>query len=653
MSHELRTPLNSLLILSRLLAENPEGNLEATQIEFAETIHSAGHDLLALINDILDLSKVEAGKMEVNLAPVSLGDLREDVERAFRPLAEEKALAFTIDVHPALPPTIVTDEQRLGQILRNLLSNAFKFTHEGSVTLQLHPTGEGPERIAFSVTDTGVGIADDKLGLIFEAFQQADGTTSRKYGGTGLGLSISREISRLLGGEIQAASQAGGPESGSTFTLVLPLSIAGPAEPPAAPAPAAPAARAGDEAEPSALPDDGVGDDRSSILPGDRLLLLIGFDARRATVALEAVRAAGAKGLVARRAPTALTLARELRPEAIILLDPTSDVLLGQLKQHPDTRHRPVYVVGHEAGRLSALRAGAAAHFATDDGREAVGLALADLAARAERTTRHLALVQDGTRLDAATLRLLGGEDVEITELEPGEALDALRAGPADCAVLPIGDQAAWALEVLSALGDDPELRLLPVVAYAPAALGAETRTSLETLGRRQNLVATSTVEGLVDETALFLHRSEAKLPAPTRRLLEQRRTADVVFHDKRILVVDDDIRNVFALASALEMRGMRVVYAENGREGVARLREHPDVDLVLLDVMMPEMDGYETARTIRTMAGHEDLPIISLTAKAMRGDRDKSLAAGASDYITKPVDMDQLLSLMRVWLHR
>ncbi len=656
MSHELRNPLNSLLILSRLLAENQGGNLEPTQVESAETIHSAGQELLALINDILDHSKIEAGKLEVNLAPVSLGDLREDLERAFRPMAEEKGLAFTIEVDPTLPPTIVTDEQRLGQILGNLLSNAFKFTDHGTVSLTLRPTDEHPQRITLSVSDTGIGIPDDKLGLIFEAFQQADGTTSRRYGGTGLGLSISRDFSRLLGGELRAASSAGGRDSGSTFTLILPLAITAPTpavEPGASTTPTlVEPVSAPSEPETSALPHDGIPDDRSLIAPGDRLLLLIGHDAQRAAAALEAVRAVGAKGLVARRAPTGLALARELRPEAIVLLDPSSDVLLGRLKQHPDTRHRPVYVAGPEAGRLSALRIGAAGHFDTDDGRETVELALADLDARAARPVRRLALVQDTTRLDPATLTLLGaGADVDVVEIAPEEALAALRETPADCTVLTMGGPATFAL--LEALGADATLRLRPVIAYAPVALDAKARERLEALGARQNLVSTSTPDSLVDESALFLHRTEAKLPAATRRVLEQRRTADAVFLGKRILIVDDDIRNVFALTSALETRGMRVVYAEDGREGITRLREHPDVDLVLLDVMMPEMDGYETARTIRTMPQFADLPIISLTAKAMRGDRDKSLAAGASDYITKPVDMGQLLSLMRVWLHR
>jgi len=655
MSHELRTPLNSLLILSRLLAENQEGNLDPTQVEFAENIHSSGHALLELINDILDHSKIEAGKLEVNLAPVSLGDLREHLERAFRPMAEEKGLDFTIDVDPTLPPTIVTDEQLLGKILGNLLANAFKFTDSGTVALTLRPTDEDLQRIVLAVSDTGIGIPDDKLGLIFEAFQQADGTTSRRYGGTGLGLSISRDASRLLGGELLAASSTGGADSGSTFTLVLPLAIAAAVESPAlaTSGPTTPVSELS-EPEPSALPHEGIPDDRSLIAPGDRLVLLIGDDARRAAIALEAVRAAGAKGLVARRAVTGLTLARELRPEAILLLDPTSDVLLGQLKQHPDTRHRPVYVAGVAAGRLSALRCGAAGHFATADGREAVELALADLDARDARGIRRLALVQDGSPLDRGTLTLLGADDdVDIVEIAPGEALAELYGAAADCVVVALAGAPDRALELLEQLGADPVLRYHPVIAYSAEAPSAEIRGRLEALSLQQHLIAVSSSEMLVDETALFLHRSEAKMPARTRRVLEQRRAADAVFRGKRILIVDDDIRNVFALTSALEMRGMRVVNAEDGREGIVRLREHPNVDLVLLDVMMPEMDGYETARAIRSMPHFEHLPIISLTAKAMRGDRDKSLAAGASDYITKPVDMHQLLSLMRVWLHR
>ncbi|MEA2320426.1 MAG: hypothetical protein QOD81_276, partial [Solirubrobacteraceae bacterium] len=653
MSHELRTPLNSLLILSRMLAENPEGNLAPPQVEFAETIHAAGNDLLALINDILDLSKVEAGKMDLHVGQLALTDLCDDVERAFRPLAEDKGLRFAIERDPGLPAAIVTDEQRLEQILRNLLSNAVKFTHDGSVTLQVSRADE--DTLAFSVTDTGVGIPDEKLALIFEAFQQADGTTSRKYGGTGLGLSISREIARLLGGEIRVRSVSG---EGSTFTLLLPLAPqSSETRPEAAGEPDG--AAAGDGA-PAAAPAEAVAtvdaedDDRDTIAAGDRVLLVIAHDAARARAAVAATREHGYKALVARRAPMGLVLARENRPDAVLVFagDGRGEVLLGQLKQHPETRHRPVFVAGPPTGRLAALRAGAAAYFGVEDGADAVGRSVAALEALEARTVKRLALIRNGSELDQATRTLLGaGDDVDVLDVPQDEALETLRHQGADCAVLPLGDHADRVFALLEQAAGDERLRELPLIVYAPEPLGAPDRRRLDDLATRVNAKAVSSPERLVDETALFLHRMEANLPAATRKLLSQLRTADSVFHGKRILIVDDDIRNVFALTSALEMRGMKVLYAENGREGIAKLRENPEIDLLLLDVMMPEMDGYETARSIRAMARFEHLAIISLTAKAMKGDREKCIAAGASDYITKPVDMDQLLSLMRVWL--
>jgi HAMP domain-containing protein/signal transduction histidine kinase/CheY-like chemotaxis protein len=653
MSHELRTPLNSLLILSRMLAENSEGNLHAQQIEFAETIHAAGNDLLALINDILDLSKVEAGKMDLDLGPLPLIDLCEDVERAFRPVAEQNGLDFRIERDHALPTAFVTDEQRLQQVLRNLLSNAFKFTHRGSVTLHIAPEASGT--IAFSVIDTGVGIPEDKLSLIFEAFQQADGTTSRKYGGTGLGLNISREIAHLLGGELRVQSTPG---TGSAFTLVLPIGsrVAEPApEPTHQPASPASVPVIEEPQPPSLLPYDGADDDRAAIVAGDRVLLVIAHDAELAHDALEAARERGFKGLVARRAPLGLALAREYRPDAVVIFagDGRGEVLLSQLKQHPETRHRPVFVAGPAGGRLVALRAGAAGYMDGAGATEAVAHAAGALGAFVAGSVRRLALIQDGAELDPATMTLLGaGEDVDLVPMPFEEAVERLRSDGADCAVLPVAGDGESAFALLEQAAGDALLRELPIVVYAAEALEPAERARLEKIAARVNAKAVTTPERLVDETALHLHRMEAHLPAATRKLLSQLRTADSVFHGKRILIVDDDIRNVFALTSALEMRGMKVVYAENGREGVAKLREHPNLDLVLLDVMMPEMDGYETARAIRGMPRFDALPIISLTAKAMKGDRDKCIAAGASDYITKPVDIDQLLSLMRVWLH-
>jgi signal transduction histidine kinase/HAMP domain-containing protein/CheY-like chemotaxis protein len=657
MSHELRTPLNSLLILSRLLADNDEGNLSSQQVEFATTIHSAGNDLLALINDILDLSKVEAGKMELDLGAVALADICEDVERSFRPVAEEKGLTFAIELDDALPASIVTDEQRLQQVLRNLLSNAFKFTPTGTVALRV--LRDADERISFAVADTGVGIAPDKLASIFEAFQQADGTTSRKYGGTGLGLSISREISRLLGGEIRVASSVG---DGSSFTLVLPLAhrtgegaqIEAPAEPPLA----APAETTSESA--ALLPYDGVEDDRGTIVAGDRVLLVIAHDAGHAQGALAVAREHGFKGLVARRTPLGLALAREYRPDAVLVFagDGRGERLLGQLKSHPETRHRPVVVAGPAGGRLAALRAGAAAYVDEAEARGAGGgtaaLAALDALERlSARRVKRLAIVQEGDGLDVDTLELLGaGDDVDVMVLAPDGAAEHLHTDGIDCAALVIRPGAKWPLDLLLTLEAEGVRRELPVVLHVPDALAPEERVALEAAASHLVVANAASADRLIDETALFLHRLETQLPQPTRKLLAKLRTADQVFHGKRVLIVDDDIRNVFALASALETRGMKVAFAENGREGIERLREQPDTDLVLLDVMMPEMDGYETARAIRAMPRFDALPIIQLTAKAMKGDRDKSISAGASDYVTKPVDVEQLLSLMRVWLH-
>ncbi len=691
MSHELRTPLNSLLILAKLLAESPDQNLTEKQREFASTIYSAGSDLLDLINDILDLSKVEAGKMDVNPEEVPLEQVREYVERTFRPLAEQKALTFELELGDAAPPTLVADEQRLQQVLKNLLSNAFKFTDAGSVRLRIDAApaerqfamgrlADAERVIAFAVTDTGIGIAPDKLKLIFESFQQADGTTSRKYGGTGLGLTISREIARLLGGEIVAESRPG---EGSTFTLYLPDMYV--EEPDGGGgddddddddardltidlAPAFSALRVDEadgaqpafEVDPSLLLQSEVEDDRADIAPGDRVVLIVEDDADFARTVLGIARERGFKGLVALRGDSGLALAHELKPDAIILdlqlpvIDGTA--LLEQLKNHPDTRHIPVHIVSSGDGRHDALRAGAVAFLEKPVTKEGLDEVFGEISSFIDRGAKRLLVVEDDEQQRNTVVELIGGgdDDVQITAVGSSEeALEQLAKQRFDCMVLDLKLPEKTGFALLEQVKQDERNRGLPIIIYTGKDLTRREETRLRRYAETIIVKDASSPERLLDETSLFLHRVEAKLPAEKRRMLEQLHSAEAVFQGKKVLIVDDDVRNVFALASVLEAHGMEVVFAENGREGVETLKVNPDVDLVLMDVMMPELDGYETTQTIRSMPGFERLPIISLTAKAMKGDREKSIAAGASDYITKPVDTDQLLSLLRVWLYR
>jgi HAMP domain-containing protein/CheY-like chemotaxis protein len=685
MSHELRTPLNSLLILAKLLAENPDDNLTGKQIEFADTIYSAGSDLLGLINDILDLSKVEAGRMDVNVGEVKLTDLRDFVERSFRPVSQDKEVEFEIEVHGAnVPPTIETDEQRLQQVLKNLLSNAFKFTEQGSVKLRVS-LAEGRQFasealsraeavIEFAVSDTGVGIPREKLHLIFEAFQQADGTTSRRFGGTGLGLSISREIARLLGGEIHVESTVG---EGSTFTLFLPARYQLSERPPAgevreyeivpadtegsggSPPPPPVVEEPEPELDPTLLLPSDVRDDRDEIQDGDRVVLIVEDDPELARTELEVARERGFKGIVALRGDSGLALAHEYKPDAIIL-DMKLPVLdgwavLDRLKQHPETRHIPVHIVSAGDGRQNALRAGAVAFVEKPVSKEGLEETFGEIRSFIDRGVKRLLVVEDDDDQRKSLIELIGsGEDVEVTAVGSSEeALEALQLQRYDCMVVDLKLPDLGGFELLERLKGDERCASTPVIVYTGKELTREEATKLHKLADTIVVKDASSPERLLDETALFLHRVERKLPQEKRRLLEQLHSAEEVFKEKKILIVDDDVRNVFALTSALEAHEMEVLYAENGRDGIELLRRNPDVDLVLMDIMMPELDGYQTTRAIREEDAFKQLPIISLTAKAMKGDREKAIAAGASDYITKPVDTDQLLSLMRVWLYK
>jgi len=678
MSHELRTPLNSLLILSQILTENADGNLTAKQVGFAQTIHSSGSDLLDLINDILDLSKIESGTMAVDITAVSFGEVRKFVESTFRQMADLKGLQFEVNIDPELPAALQTDTKRLQQVLKNLLSNAFKFTERGSVALtaRLATGGWNPEQellnaanavVAFSVSDTGIGIPKEKHGVIFEAFQQGDTGTSRKYGGTGLGLSISRQITRLLGGEIRIESAPG---EGSTFTLYLPVMY--PLQPTQAPATGADeeagAASAGETTKPmptassrvmlSPVVERAISDDRSAIEAGDRILLIAEDDPNFAQILLDLARELGFKGLVAQRADRALALAREFQPTAVTLdlrlPDADGWTILDRLKHDPRTRHIPVHIISVEENWQRGLRLGAIDFLTKPATKESLSDALTTLHEFVDRPVKRLLVVEDDEAARRSIVELIGAGDVETTSVGTGEAaLEALQAGHYDCMVLDLGLPDMTGFQLITRVKSEIGLRKLPTVVYTGKQLTKREEAELGRLAESVVIKDARSPERLLDETALFLHRVTAQLPEGKRRMLEQLHRTDPTLTGRTVLIVDDDVRNIFALTTFLERSEMRVVYAESGREGIARLQETPEVDAVLMDVMMPEMDGYETMQAIREMSQFRHLPIIAVTAKAMKGDREKCIQAGASDYIAKPVDMDQLLSLLRVWLYR
>ncbi|HEX3157237.1 MAG TPA: response regulator, partial [Gemmatimonadaceae bacterium] len=679
MSHELRTPLNSLLILARLLSENKAANLTGKQVEYAQTILAAGTDLLTLINDVLDLSKVEAGKMEVVPASTPVANVVRFAERSFAPVAEEKGLRFAVEVHDGAPSTLVTDGQRLQQVLMNLLSNAFKFTDQGTITLTVRPAEPGrrfgnkvldaaESVVAFAVSDTGIGIAKDKLRLIFEAFQQADGTTSRKYGGTGLGLSISREIAKLLGGEIRVDSTPGG---GSTFTLFLPVRYVPPTSPTSPDgrdalavrgrlAPVVPPAlvrRADDR-----LRIEGLEDDRQHIAADDRVVLVIENDPLFARVLLDMLRERGFKGLVAVDGESGLRLAQEYGPDAITLdIDlPGTDGLsvLDRLKRDPRTRHVPVHVISAVDRRQQGLKLGAIAWLEKPVDKEVLEQAFTEIGRFIDRGVKKLLVVEDDQAQRTSITELIAHDDVEITAVDSAEAaLEELERERYDCMVLDLGLDGLSGFELLERVKGTAAWRDLPIIIYTGKELSAQEEMRLRKYAETIIIKDVKSPERLLDETALFLHRVEADLPVQKRRMLEQLHSADAVFNGKRVLVVDDDVRNVFSLTSVLEAHGMEVSFVENGLAALEALRDGltrgQPADIVLMDVMMPGMDGYATMRAIREIAELRQLPMIALTAKAMMGDREKCIEAGASDYVTKPVDTDQLLSLMRVWLYR
>jgi HAMP domain-containing protein/CheY-like chemotaxis protein len=672
MSHELRTPLNSILILGQQLGENPDGNLSGKQVEFARTIHGAGTDLLNLISDILDLSKIESGTVSVDAEEIFFSSLLDVMTRPFRHEAENRRLSFEVVLAPDLERSIVTDSKRLQQVLKNLLSNAFKFTDEGGVRLSVSPVKSGwspenqslknaPAVVAFEVTDTGIGIPPEKQRIIFEAFQQADASTSRKYGGTGLGLAISRELANLLGGEIQLRSI---PSVGSTFTLYLPLTFVGTTPAPvrasemealnaaAVSIAALTAGRFGDKVA------EQIQDDRQIIAPGDTVLLVVEDDPHYVTVLVDLARDNGFKVLVAMRGADALALAREYRPTAVsldvFLPDMLGWTVLSQLKQDPSTRHIPVQIVTLDEDRQHGLARGAFAFMSKPTSSDGLGKALARLKGYAEPRRRQLLLVEDNEGERLGVTELLAHDDIDITSVGTGaEALDILSAGTTDCVVLDLKLPDMSGFEVLERIRDDATIADVPVIVFTGRELSPDEDARLHTMARSVVVKGVESPERLLDETALFLHRVVSNLPIAKQTMLERLHSSDEDLVGETVLLVDDDARNIFALSSVLERRGMNVLTATTGNEAIAIINTEPDVAIVLMDIMMPGMDGYETMQVIRANPAFRRLPIVALTAKAMKGDREKCLEAGASDYLAKPVNTEQLLSSLRMWLHR
>ncbi|QHW32419.1 response regulator [Paenibacillus rhizovicinus] len=707
MSHELRTPLNSLLILSQMLADNKLGNLQPKQVEFANTIHSSGTDLLRLIDEILDLSKVEAGQMKIEMEPVCLADVRESLLRSYEPLAAKKGIAFGVELQQGLPESVYTDGHRLQQILKNLLSNAFKFTHRGYVTLRVHrmdepaagtagraehagvatgangasgATGAGGAKkpggfVAFSVIDTGIGIPAGKKEVIFEAFQQADGSTSRKYGGTGLGLTISRELSALIGGHIAIESEEG---AGSAFTLYLPEGMEEAAAHSArkeagAAAQIAEAFEAATEPEshrkegllapsiewtnPELLTPSSLADDRDAIRPGDRVLLIIEDDIHFAKILLDMARAHHFKALVALEGDKGLGLAHAYKPDGI-LLDiqvPVIDgwMILERLKQHSELRHIPVHVISVVDEPQKGLTMGAMAFLRKPVNKTHIEQALSRVESFMRRDLKRLLIVEDDIVLRDRMVELIGHDDVLITAVSTGhEALEELQREQFDCMVLDLGLSDIGGFELLDRIRRSDRLKQLPIIIYTGRDLDMREELELKKYAESIIIKNVKSQERLFDETALFLHRVKADLPEDRRQILDRLYDNEAAFDGKRLLLVEDDIRNIFALSNMLESYNMRISFAESGREAVELLERDPDFDLILMDIMMPEMDGYEAMKAIRAMPRFEKLPIIALTAKAMKEDRQRCLDAGASDYISKPIDTEKLLSLLKVWLY-
>ena len=672
MSHELRTPLNSILILSQLLSENKNKTLGDKEVEFSKNIYNSGADLLNLINEILDLSKVESGRMELDIAEFPVSELGSEVRSMFSEVAKNKAINFIIHDNAKEVKTITTDKQRLEQILRNLLSNAFKFTGKGGkVILDIYKAAKDisfknprlnglPDIVAFSVTDTGIGIPEDKLGVVFEAFQQADGSTKRKYGGTGLGLSISRELANALGGEIHVQSKE---ETGSTFTLYLPLKF----DAAAMTTTERKIEIKGKKSEP--LPIKGgiekfpvlegeMNDDRYSIHENDKVILIMEDDIEFSRVLLDFVRERNYKAIVAAQGNTGLSFARHYKPDAI-LLDMKLPVMDGaevlkHLKSDPDLRHIPVQIISGYDRKKEGMELGAFDFIHKPVEKEGLKKAFDRIEDFINKKLKRLLIIEDNEQQNKAIRELIGNGDVKSFSAYSGkQAYEMMSMEHFDCVIVDLGLPDMSGFDLLEKIKADDKLNKIPIIVYTGKDLSKDENTRLLKFANTVVLKTADSQERLLDETMLFLHRVESRLPKEKQKIIRQLHKTDEVLNNKKVLVVDDDIRNLYSLTNALEEEGMQCLTAENGKVALKILKENPAIEMVLMDVMMPEMDGYEATKEIRSIGKFSKLPIIALTAKAMKGDREKCLHAGMSDYISKPVNIEQLLSLMRVWLYR
>ena len=662
MSHELRTPLNSSLILSKLLSDNTGGNLTPEQVTFAQTIYAAGNDLLNLINDILDISKVEAGKLELLPEDVHFSHLMSTLKMIFAPLAAQKKLDFTLTLAPQLPAFFVSDRQRLEQVLKNLLSNAIKFTEAGMVAIHVDLDGAG--NATFAVRDSGIGIATEQQEKVFDAFHQADGTTSRRYGGTGLGLSISRDLTELLGGSIALTSTLG---QGSVFTLSLPLVWSGaplaapggtaaplPVLVPSAPLVSAPAAQAAAVAAPPAIP--AFADDRERSPSGQRAVLVIEDEPSFAGILYELAHEMQYRCLVAHGADDGLRLASEFLPDAILLdmglPDSPGLLVLQKLKENPRTRHIPVHVVSGSDHVHAAMQLGAIGYATKPSTREQLKDVFLKLESKFTQKLKRILLVEDDERQRDSVMHLIGDQDVEITAVALGEqALALLRSQIFDCMIIDLKLPDIQGNELLERMAQEELCSFPPVIVYTGRNLSREEETDLMKYSRSIIIKGARSPERLLDEVTLFLHKVEAELSTERQGMLQQVRNRERVFQGRKILLVDDDVRNIFALTNALEQKGVVVEIGRNGFEAISKLDTVADIDLVLMDVMMPGMDGLEATRRIRADGRFNKLPIIAITAKAMKNDQEDCLQAGASDYLAKPIDLDRLYSLLRVWM--